>query len=62
VGGVTFYRFDQIWDKVSAPFELDVDVGPCVLRADSKRDEAVVNEGEEKYESDDEDQKADQHN
>lgn len=59
--GVAFYRFDQIGDEISAPFELDVDVGPCVLGSDSKRDKAVVNESEEKYDCDDECQDADEH-
>src|SRR5258706_1593764 len=33
VGGVAFYRLDQVGDEISAAFELDVDVGPGVLRA-----------------------------
>ena len=59
--GVAFYRLDQIRDEISAAFELDVDVGPRVLGADSKRDKAVVNEDEEQCENDDDDQEADQH-
>ena len=56
MGGISFYSLDDIRDEVSSAFELDVDVGPRVLRADSKRDEPVVNENEEQYENDDDDQ------
>src|SRR4029077_6687852 len=60
VGGVALYRFDQVGDEISSAFELDVDVGPGVLRTHAQRDEAVVNEDEENYDKDD-DQEADEH-
>ena len=61
VGGVAFYGLDQIRDEISAAFELDVDVGPGVLGADSEGDESVVEDDVERYENDDDDEEADQH-
>ena len=40
--GVAFDGFDQIGDKVIAPFQLNVDVGPGLVGTIVGRDQAVV--------------------
>ena len=49
VRGVAFYGLDEVGDQISAAFELDVNVGPGVLGANSEGDEAVVQGDEEQY-------------
>ena len=47
VRGVALDRLDEVRDQVVAAAELDVDLGPRVLRAVPQPDEPVVDEDEE---------------
>ena len=61
VGGVALHGLDQVRDQVDAPLQLHVDLGPRVVDAVARPDEAVVGDDEvdaqdhEDREHDDED-------
>jgi hypothetical protein len=61
VSGVTFDRRNQVGNEIRAALQLNVDVRPRVLGADSERYQSIIERDEEQYENGDDDEEADQH-
>ena len=40
---VAFDRFNQVWDEVMTPCQLDIDLRKCIANAIAFIDKAVVN-------------------
>ena len=60
VSGVALHGVDEIGNEISAPFQLNVNVRPCVFGADAEGDESIVQTDECKNYNDKDDQKDDE--